>query len=270
MARIRPEPASWSVTHSDWGAYRLNKRKRLSITTFFPAYNDEKSIGTMVDTAMAVLGANCSDFEVIVVNDGSADGTAAVLEKLKEKHAPFMRVVTHPENRGYGAALRSGFAAARKEFVFYTDGDGQYDASELPRLIELMDADVGLVNGYKLERRDPSHRIAIGFLYNRFARWLFGVRIRDIDCDYRLIRKVALNDAQLKSSSGTICVELVRMIELSPWRVVETGVHHYPRLHGRSQFFRIGSLINTFSQLLELYWRIVLRPERPARERRVA
>ena len=132
-----------------------------------------------------------------------------------------------------------------------------------------MQADTGLVNGYKLERHDPGHRVAIGFLYNRFARWLFGVKIRDIDCDYRLIRRVALNDAQLNSSSGTICVELVRMIELSGWGVVETGVHHYPRLHGRSQFFRVRSLFTTFSQLLELYWRIVVRP-RAVGETRVA
>jgi len=244
--------------------------KNLSVSVFFPAYNDEKSIRSMVDTAVATLRKLSSDFEVIVVNDGSRDATAAVLEELKTRHAPRMRVVTHPENRGYGAALRSGFAAASKEFVFYTDGDGQYDASELPRLVDLMESDVGLVNGFKLERRDPGHRVAIGFLYNRFARWLFGVRIRDIDCDYRLIRRVALNDAQLKSSSGTICVELVRMIELSPWRVVETGVHHYPRLHGRSQFFRTRSLLTTLSQLLELYWRIVLRAPREERAHRVA
>jgi glycosyltransferase involved in cell wall biosynthesis len=237
----------------------LNNSKGLSISVFFPAYNDERSILAMVDTVMAVLRKHCADYEVIVVNDGSRDGTAAVLEELKRKHAPYFSVVTHAENLGYGAALRSGFRAARKEFVFYTDGDGQYDASELPRLMALMESDVGLVNGYKLERNDPGHRIAIGFLYNRFARWLFGVRIRDIDCDYRLIRRVALNDAQLKSSSGTICVELVRMIELSPWRVVETGVHHYPRLHGRSQFFRFRSLLTTLSQLIELYWKIVLR-----------
>jgi glycosyltransferase involved in cell wall biosynthesis len=242
----------------------------LSISVFFPAYNDEKSIRSMVDTAIATLRKVSFDFEVIVVNDGSRDGTAQVLEELKSRHAPRMRVVTHPENRGYGAALRSGFAAARKEFVFYTDGDGQYDVTEITRLIELMDSDVGLVNGFKLERRDPGHRVAIGFLYNRFARWLFGVRIRDIDCDYRLIRRVALNDAQLRSSSGTICVELVRMIELSPWRVVETGVHHYPRLHGRSQFFRTRSLLTTLSQLLELYWRIVLRAPRPERAQRTA
>lgn len=218
----------------------------------------------MVDTAMAVLRKHCSDFEVIVVNDGSQDGTATVLEELQRKHGPILRTVTHPENRGYGAALRSGFQTARKEFIFYTDGDGQYDPSELPRLMGLMENDVGLVNGYKLERNDPGHRVAIGFLYNRFARWLFGVRIRDIDCDYRLIRRIALNDAQLRSSSGTICVELVRMIELSPWRVVETGVHHYPRLHGRSQFFRVRSLAITFSQLVQLYWRIVLRAPRAA------
>jgi len=248
----------------------LNNTKGLSISVFFPAYNDEKSIPGLVTAAIAVLREHASDFEVIVVNDGSQDGTAAALRVLEKQYQPHLRVVTHPQNRGYGAALRSGFAAARKEFVFYTDGDGQYDVSELPRLIGLMRADVGLVNGYKLERHDPGHRVAIGFVYNRFARWLFGVRIRDIDCDYRLIRRLALNDAQLQSSSGTICVELVRMIELSGWGVVETGVHHYARLHGRSQFFRLPSLLTTLSQLLKLYWRIVVRAPHPSAEPQIA
>jgi glycosyltransferase involved in cell wall biosynthesis len=240
----------------------VTQPRPLSISVFFPAYNDQNAIGAMVDNAMAVLQTQASDFEVIVVNDGSADDTAAVLEQLRLRHAPYMKVVTHPENRGYGAALRSGFAAAAKDFVFYTDGDGQYDVRELPNLIRLMDSDVGLVNGYKLERNDPRHRVLIGFVYNHFARWLFGVRIRDIDCDYRLIRREVLADAQLRSTSGTICVELVRMIELSPWRVVQIGVHHYPRLHGRSQFFRVRSLLTTLAQLLRLYWRIVLRAPR--------
>jgi glycosyltransferase involved in cell wall biosynthesis len=242
----------------------LNKEPRLAISAFFPAYNDESSISAMVEAAMSVLRKHSSDFEVIVVNDGSRDGTAGVLEKLKDRHAPHLRIVTHEENRGYGAALRSGFAAARKEFVFYTDGDGQYDVRELPRLLKLMASDVGLVNGYKLERHDPGHRVAIGFVYNCFVRWLFGVRIRDIDCDYRLIRRIALNDGELQSSSGTICVELVRMIELSSWRVVEAGVQHYPRLHGHSQFFRMRSLLTTLAQLIQLYWRIVMRPQRRA------
>lgn len=241
----------------------MKGKSKLPISIFFPAYNDEKSIASLVDRAIAVLEEHAAEFEVIVVNDGSQDGTAAVLEQLRLRYQPYVEIVTHPENRGYGAALRSGFAAASKDFIFYTDGDGQYDVGELPRLLAMMESDVGLVNGYKLNREDPWHRIAIGMLYNRFAKWLFGVRIRDVDCDFRLIRREALDHAGLQSTSGTICVELVRLIELSPWRVVQTGVNHYPRLHGRSQFFRVRALVTTFCQLMSLYWRVVVLPPEP-------
>jgi glycosyltransferase involved in cell wall biosynthesis len=242
-----------------------------SLSVFFPAYNDEASLPELVEKAFAVLQENTADFELIVVNDGSSDGTAAVLEQLRRKHAPYMSVITHPENRGYGGALRSGFAAAKKDFVFYTDGDGQYDVGELPGLIALMENDVGLVNGHKLKRHDPWHRIAIGFLYNRFARALFRVRLKDLDCDFRLMRRQMLDGFQLTSNSGAICVELVRLIEQTPWRVVETGVHHYPRLHGRSQFFRLRSLVDTFWQLMKLYWRlVVLAPAQPRSARKAA
>src|SRR5207302_249760 len=112
-----------------------------------------------------VLRSRALDFEVIVVNDGSGDETAGELDRLQCRYGDMFRVVTHAENRGYGAALRSGFAASRKEFVFYTDGDGQYDAGELPKLLERMAPGVGLVNGYKLERHDPWRRIVIGNLY---------------------------------------------------------------------------------------------------------
>jgi len=204
-----------------------------------------------------VLREHATDFEVIVVNDGSFDNTGEVLADLQHKHGPQLRVITHPENRGYGGALRSGFAAASKELVFYTDGDGQYDVREMPKLLDLMGADVGLVNGYKLERNDPSHRIWIGNVYNAFARALFRIQIRDVDCDYRLIRRRLLDEIKLTSTSGTICVELVRKLELSRCRVVEVGVHHYPRLHGRSQFFRVRSLLKTMYQLLRLYAQLV-------------
>jgi glycosyltransferase involved in cell wall biosynthesis len=167
-------------------------------------------------------------------------------------------VVTHQQNRGYGGALRSGFQAAEKEFVFYTDGDGQYDVGELPRLMECVGPATGLVNGYKLERHDPAHRIWIGRIYNLCARLLFRIRIRDIDCDYRLIRRALLDKIQLTSTSGTICVELVRKLELSHCQVVEVSVHHYPRLHGTSQFFRLRSLASTFGQLLRLWVRLVI------------
>lgn len=212
----------------------------------------------MIGKTFAVLEQHFRDFEVIVVNDGSQDNTGQVLEELRGRFGSQLRVVTHPENRGYGGALRTGFASATKDLVFYTDGDGQYDVGELPLLLARLGPEVGLVNGFKTERRDPWHRIFIGKVYNQFARFLFRIKIRDIDCDFRLMRRDLLQQINLISTSGTICVELVRKIELSGCQVEEVGVHHYPRLHGKSQFFRIQSLVTTFSQLIRLYVRTVL------------
>ncbi len=236
----------------------MEARKFPSLSVFFPAYNDAPSLPGLVRKTFATLEPHVADYEVIVVDDGSRDGTGDVLEQLRREYSPWLRVVTHAHNRGYGGALRSGFAAAQKEFVFYTDGDGQYDVGELPRLLDLVGPATGLVNGYKLERHDPRHRVWIGNVYNFCARLLFRIRIRDIDCDYRLIRRALLAKIRLTSTSGTICVELVRKLELSGCQVVEVGVHHYPRLHGRSQFFRIRSLAVTLLQLVRLWIRLVI------------
>ena len=132
-----------------------------SISVFFPAFNDEPTIGVLVRNALAVLPEFTDDYEVLVINDGSVDGTAAIIDDLSRLHAE-VKAIHHNANRGYGGALQSGFEHATKEFVFYTDGDGQYDVGELPKLLDLVAPDVGLVNGYKLERSDPWHRIAIG------------------------------------------------------------------------------------------------------------
>jgi glycosyltransferase involved in cell wall biosynthesis len=231
---------------------------RHSISVFFPAYNDAPSLPTLIEKTFQVLREHVPDHEVIVVNDGSYDNTAEVLLELQSRFGERMRIITHEVNRGYGGALRSGFAAATKDLVFYTDGDGQYDVSELPKLLAKMAPDVGLVNGYKTERSDPWHRIWIGSVYNRFARFLFRIRIRDVDCDFRLMRRSLLDEIELTSTSGTICVELVRKLEMSPQRTEEVGVSHYPRLHGRSQFFRIRSLLTTLYQLTRLFTVVVL------------
>jgi glycosyltransferase involved in cell wall biosynthesis len=231
---------------------------RHNISVFFPAYNDAPSLPALIEKTFRVLEEHARDFEVIVVNDGSFDNTGEVLAQLQQRFGPRMSIVTHEVNCGYGGALRSGFAAATKDLVFYTDGDGQYDVGELPKLLDQMGPQVGLVNGYKLERNDPWHRIWIGNVYNRFARFLFRIRIRDVDCDFRLIRRELLDEIHLTSTSGTICVELVRKLELSPWRTEEVGVHHYPRLHGRSQFFRFRSLLTTLYQLVRLFTVVVL------------
>ncbi len=230
------------------------------ISLFFPAYNDAPSLPSLLDRTFETLRRVAVDYEVIVVNDGSTDSTAEILDGLKQKYAPHLRVVTHSANRGYGAALRSGFAAATKEYVFYTDGDGQYDPAEIEKLLRAATPETGLVNGYKIQRSDPWHRTVIGWLYNTFARWLFRIRLRDIDCDFRLIRRSALDVESLRSTGGTICIELVRAIELSGSRIVEIPVHHYPRRYGRSQFFRVRSLLWTFFQLCEVFLRLVLAP----------
>ena len=232
--------------------------KFASLSVFFPAFNDALSLPALLHQTFAVLKQFVEDYEVIVVNDGSRDHTAQVLDEFGRDHGSRFRVVTHAGNLGYGRALRSGFEAARKQFVFYTDGDGQYDVNELPLLLDQVQERTGLVNGYKLARHDPAHRIWIGDIYNFCARLLFRIRIRDIDCDYRLIRRDLLEKIHLTSTSGTICVELVRKLELSGWHVAEVPVHHYARKYGKSQFFRFRSLAITLFQLLRLWFRLVV------------
>ena len=148
---------------------------------FFPAYNDAPSLPGLISRTFQVLAGVTGDFEVIVVNDGSYDNTAEVLADLAREYGPRMRIVTHPANRGYGGALRSGFAAATRELVFYTDGDGQYDVRELPVLLMLLTDDTDFVNGIKMTRQDPAYRVHAGNLHRFFMRWLFWLPIHDVD-----------------------------------------------------------------------------------------
>lgn len=238
------------------------------ISVFFPAYNDEASIAGLVGDALAVLPGLTEDFEVIVVNDGSTDGTAAVLDALARAD-PRVRVVHHGANRGYGAALRTGFAAATKELVFYTDGDGQYDVRELLLLRPLLVEGVDIVNGYKVQRADGWQRKAAGAAYNRLAHLLFNIPIRDVDCDFRLLRRRAVEPVELVSSSGSICVELVHKLHLRGCVFAEAPVRHHPRAHGRSQFFTPRRVARTAFDLLSL-WLKVAAPGRRQRGARAA
>ena len=239
-------------------------KKLPSISAFFPAYNDGGTIPSMVISVLLTLPKVTEDFEVIVVNDGSSDYTAEMLEELARVY-PQVRIVTHPQNRGYGAALRSGFGSATKEWIFYTDGDAQYNPRELLDLVEAAREDTDVVNGYKIERHDPLHRVVIGRLYHHIVRTLFGFRLRDVDCDFRLIRRRVFDAIRLRSTSGTICLEMVKRMQDAGCRFAEVPVHHFHRAYGKSQFFNFPRLFRTAIQLLRLWWELKVKtePENP-------
>jgi glycosyltransferase involved in cell wall biosynthesis len=219
-----------------------------SISAFFPCYNDANTIGDLVLQADRELRTLTDDHEIIVVNDGSRDESAAVLTSLS-RQVERLRVVTHDTNRGYGAALRSGFQHATKELVFYTDGDGQYDVGEIPLLLMLLTDDTHFVNGMKMTRQDPPHRIFIGNLHRFATRWSFWLPITDVDCDFRLIRRSILQKITLHSSSGSICVELVKLAQRAGAQFREVSVHHYARRSGVSEFFTLRRILHTYADL---------------------
>ena len=228
------------------------------VSAVFPCYNDEATIGGLIDDAHEVLAAAVRDVEVIVVNDGSADGSQAALDALATTR-PWLTVIRHERNRGYGQALISGFSAASQEWIFYTDGDAQYDAREAALLVPLATADVDIVQGYKIGRGDSWYRKVIGRLYHHVVKLLFGLHVRDTDCDFRLFRRSLFSDRPLRSTSGVICVEMMRSFEQAGARFVETPVHHYFRPSGRSQFFRLPSIARSADQLVKLWWAMVVR-----------
>jgi glycosyltransferase involved in cell wall biosynthesis len=229
-----------------------------SLSLVFPAYNDAGTIASMVVSARRTARTIASDYEIVVVDDGSRDGTAQILDEL-EAIVPELRVVRHEENRGYGAALRTGFAAATKDLVFYTDGDAQFDPRELPRLFDLLTPGIDYVSGYRLRRADPLLRVLVGNPYHLFVRAAFGLSLRDIDCDFRLFRRQILERLELEEDDGSMCLELLKKLEDGGFRFAQAPVSHYPRIYGRSQYFTIRGVLKSYWQLFRLWVRLVIR-----------
>jgi glycosyltransferase involved in cell wall biosynthesis len=241
--------------------------KGLSI--FFPAYNDSGTIASLVITALRSARTLTPDYEVIVVNDGSADNTAGIADELARTY-PQVRVVHHERNRGYGGALRTGFATATRDLIFYTDGDAQYDPAEMELLWRRFDETVDVVNGYKISRSDPMHRVVIGRLYHHTVKMLFGLGVRDVDCDFRMMRRSVFDKVRLEKNSGVICLELMKKLTDAGFRIAEVPVHHYHRAYGKSQFFNFGRLFRTAVDVFKLWFALVVRREHLKAPARVA
>ena len=229
-----------------------------SLSVFFPAYNDSGTIASLVITALKTAAKLTPNYEVIVVNDGSTDSTPQILDELARVY-PQLRIVTHPVNRGYGGALRSGFASASKDVIFYTDGDAQYDPAEMELLWPKIAPGIDLVNGFKISRSDPWHRIVIGRIYHHTVRILFGLRVRDVDCDFRMLRRSIFDRVQLEKNSGVICLEMMKKIQDAGFTIVEVPVHHYHRAHGQSQFFNFRRVARTGIDVMKLWYALVIK-----------
>ncbi len=238
-----------------------------SISVFFPCYNDAGTIGVMIIRAIQTLREISDDYEVLVTNDGSTDDSRLILEEMSRLYPREFCFENRSRPSGYGGVLRSGIAKATKDWIFYTDGDAQYDVRELKLLAAKVSDDVDFINGYKIRRRDPFHRIVIGVIYQYFIKLLFGLVIRDVDCDFRLMRREIFDVVQLESDTGTITFELAKKVQDAGYRMVEVPVHHFYRQYGESQFFNVSRVGRTLLALTRWWWRLVVKQE-AAREYR--
>lgn len=222
----------------------------LSITTFFPCYNEQDNVTRVVEQAIKVLDGAGVDYEVIIVNDGSSDETGRIADRIAADHER-VRAIHHPRNLGYGAALQSGFRAAAKELVFYTDGDGQFDVAEMPALLPLM-KEYDIVSCYRLNRQDNVARKINGWLWTKVTGVAFSLHLRDIDCAFKLYKRAIFDDITMESTGALIDTEILARAARKGYRITQRGVRHYPRTAGRQTGANLKVILRAFKELLAL------------------
>ena len=231
-----------------------NLQADVSISVFFPCYNEQDNVTRTVERALAVLEKLNADFEVIIVDDGSADATGKIADELSS-HNSRIKVVHHPTNLGYGAALQSGFGAATKDLVFYTDGDGQFDISEMPLLLPLI-KQYDIVSCYRLNRQDSFIRKINGWCWTKLVCLLFSMKIRDIDCAFKLYKREIFDNIELSSTGALVDTEILARAIRKGYTVTQKGVHHYPRTAGVQTGANLRVVLRAFKELFKLHGRI--------------
>ena len=220
------------------------------VSLFLPCYNEADNVARTARQALDVLGRLGADFEVIIVDDGSTDATGEIADSLAAENDR-VKVIHHRRNRGYGAALQSGFKAAQKELVFYTDGDGQFDINEMPALLPLMKK-YGIVSCYRLNRREGLIRRINGWCWTKLVCFLFGMRLRDIDCAFKLYKREIFDNIKILSTGALVDAEILARAIRKGYTVTQVGVHHYPRTAGTSTGARPAVILRAFKELLKL------------------
>ncbi len=226
----------------------------MKISAFFPAHNEEANIVELAKKTSKVLSEICEEYEVIVVNDGSKDRTKEVVEELM-KEDTHIKLINHETNKGYGAALKSGFYNAKYEWIFFTDGDGQFDVSEITKLIELT-KDCDIATGYRIKRQDPVHRKINAFAWGTLVKLLFGFRVKDVDCAFKLVKKEIIDKIKLEADGAMISTELLAKANKLGYKIKEVGVNHYPRKAGKQTGAKISVILKAFIELFKLYGKL--------------
>jgi len=226
----------------------------VSISVFFPCYNEQENVGRIVEKALAVMEKLNADFEVIIVDDGSTDGTGQIADEIAAGNSR-VKVVHHKSNLGYGAALQSGLKAATKELVFYTDGDGQFDINEMPALLPLMEQ-YDIASCYRLNRRDSAIRKINGWCWTKLVCLLFGLKIHDIDCAFKLYKREIFDNIELSSTGALIDTEILARAARRGYSITQKGVHHYPRTAGLPSGANPRVILRAFKELFSLQHRI--------------
>ncbi len=222
----------------------------ISLSVVLPAHNEESNIAPMVESVLSVLNPVTSDLEVIVVDDGSRDQTAARVQTLAAHH-PNVRLVQHPKNLGYGAALFSGLMAAKKEWVFMTDSDRQFDLNDIHKLLPHI-ADADLIIGYRAPRRDPFHRLLYGWGWNTLVTLLFGATARDVDCAFKLFKRDILNHITILSRGATFSAEFLVRAKRAGYIFYQVPVSHHPRIAGKPTGARLDVIVRAFRELVRV------------------
>jgi glycosyltransferase involved in cell wall biosynthesis len=224
--------------------------KKYSITIFFPCYNEEQNVERVTREALEVAGRLFDDFEIIIVNDGSKDRTAEIADRLSKEN-PFIRAIHHEHNRGYGAALRTGFENATKELVFYTDGDGQFKIEEITKLLPLIEKS-DIVSGYRIRRQDSLIRKINAFLWGVLVNALFKINVSDVDSAFKLYKRKIFDEITLTSQGALIDTEILAKARAKGYTITEVGVNHYPRLAGEQTGAKLSVIFKAFKELFKL------------------
>jgi len=246
LERVETEPSAASLGTSE--------RVQGKITLVLPAHNEEPNIRAVVEEAAQVLPSAFTDYEIVVVNDGSKDRTLEIGRELEQEN-PHVRVVNHPVNRGYGAALTSGFNTATGDFVMFMDSDRQFDINDI-HLLTPYTEDYDIVAGYRIKRNDPAHRLLNAQIFGLAVRLLFDIQVRDIDCAFKIMRAEVLRGINLESPGALINTEILAKAKVQGCNLTQVGVNHYPRLAGEQSGASLKVVFRAFYEMVRLWWRM--------------